>query len=149
MSKLERSNKILWFKHDYTISLKKIYKWHCKEETSELTKWIKTKMKKGIRNCLKFKFCVYIRHTSFESTDNYKLKYSSGFSEQREMKDHFQLIRYKHLINLHKRYFCLAYFITNSNNEQIPDTRIGNSWPSTLPKLQTVTKRSKIIFKEL
>lgn len=43
---LEKSDRSEWGKHDYKISLKKFHKWHCKEETPELTKWIKTTMKK-------------------------------------------------------------------------------------------------------
>ncbi len=46
ISDLERSDKSEWVKHDYKISLKKFYKWQCDDERPELTKWIKTTMKK-------------------------------------------------------------------------------------------------------
>lgn len=46
ISNLERSDRSEWVKHAYKISLKKFYKWHYEEETPELTKWIKTTMKK-------------------------------------------------------------------------------------------------------
>jgi site-specific recombinase XerD len=46
ISVLERTDKSEWVKHDYKISLKKFYKWQCEEERPELTKWIKTTMKK-------------------------------------------------------------------------------------------------------
>ncbi len=46
ISNLERSDRSEWVKHAYKISLKKFYKWHSEEETPELTKWIKTTMKK-------------------------------------------------------------------------------------------------------
>jgi integrase len=46
ISGLERSDKSEWVKHDYKISLKKFYKWQCEDERPELTKWIKTTMKK-------------------------------------------------------------------------------------------------------
>ena len=35
-----------WLKHDYKVTLKKFYKWYCKEDNPELTKWIKITVKK-------------------------------------------------------------------------------------------------------
>jgi integrase len=46
ISELERSNKSLWLKHDYKVALKKFYRWYCKEDSPELTRWIKTCVKK-------------------------------------------------------------------------------------------------------
>jgi integrase/recombinase XerD len=46
ISDLERSNSSQWLKHDYKVTLKKFYKWYCKEDNPELTKWIKTTVKK-------------------------------------------------------------------------------------------------------
>ncbi|HII79040.1 MAG TPA: tyrosine-type recombinase/integrase [Methanosarcina sp.] len=46
ISELERSDKSQWFKHDYKVALKKFYKWYFKEENPELTRWIKTTVKK-------------------------------------------------------------------------------------------------------
>jgi site-specific recombinase XerD len=43
---LERSDKSQRLKHDYKVILKKFYKWHCKEDSPELTRWIKTTAKK-------------------------------------------------------------------------------------------------------
>ena len=46
IAELEQSNKSQWLKHDYKVTLKKFYKWYCKEDNPELTKWIKTTVKK-------------------------------------------------------------------------------------------------------
>lgn len=46
ISELERSDKSQWLKHDYKVALKKFYKWFCREENPELTRWIKTTVKK-------------------------------------------------------------------------------------------------------
>ncbi|MCQ1534674.1 tyrosine-type recombinase/integrase [Methanosarcina sp. KYL-1] len=46
ISDLEKSDKSEWVKHDYKISLKKFYRWQRQEESPELTKWIKTTLKK-------------------------------------------------------------------------------------------------------
>jgi integrase/recombinase XerD len=47
ISELERSDKSQWLKRDYKVALKKFYKWYyCKEENPELTRWIKTTVKK-------------------------------------------------------------------------------------------------------
>ncbi|MGA9187969.1 MAG: tyrosine-type recombinase/integrase [Methanosarcina sp.] len=46
ISELERSDKSQWLKHDYKVALKKFYKWYCKEDIPELTRWIKTTVKK-------------------------------------------------------------------------------------------------------
>jgi integrase/recombinase XerD len=46
ISELERSDKGQWLKHDYQVALKKFYKWYCKEDSPELTRWIKTTVKK-------------------------------------------------------------------------------------------------------
>lgn len=46
ISELERSNRSQWLKHDYKVSLKKFYKWYCKEDSPEITRWIKTTIKK-------------------------------------------------------------------------------------------------------
>ena len=47
ISDLEKSDKSEWVKHDYKISLKKFYRWQRgEEENPELTKWIKTTLKK-------------------------------------------------------------------------------------------------------
>ena len=46
ISELERSDRSQWLKHDYKITLKKFYKWYCKEDYPELTRWIKATVKK-------------------------------------------------------------------------------------------------------
>ena len=43
---MERSNGSLWLKHDYKVALKKFYKWYSKEDSPEMTRWIKTSVKK-------------------------------------------------------------------------------------------------------
>lgn len=43
---LERSDKSEWTKHDYKITIRKFYKWYYNEENPELTKWIKTNVKR-------------------------------------------------------------------------------------------------------
>lgn len=43
---LERSNKSEWTKHDYKIALRKFYKWLLNDDNPELTRWIKTNIKK-------------------------------------------------------------------------------------------------------
>jgi integrase/recombinase XerD len=46
ISDLEKSNSSQWLKHDYKVTLKKFYKWYCKEDSPEITRWIKTTVKK-------------------------------------------------------------------------------------------------------
>jgi integrase/recombinase XerD len=41
ISELEKSDRSEWLKHDYKVTLKKFYKWFCKDDNPELTKWIK------------------------------------------------------------------------------------------------------------
>jgi integrase len=41
ISELEQSDRSEWLKHDYKVTLKKFYKWYCKDDNPELTKWIK------------------------------------------------------------------------------------------------------------
>jgi site-specific recombinase XerD len=43
---LESSGKGQWLRHDYKVSIKKFYKWLYQEDYPELTKWIKTTIKK-------------------------------------------------------------------------------------------------------
>lgn len=43
---LESSGKGQWLRHDYKVSLKKFYKWLYQEDYPELTKWIKTTIKR-------------------------------------------------------------------------------------------------------
>lgn len=43
---LENAGKGQWLKHDYKVTLKKFYKWYTKEDYPEITKWIKTTIKK-------------------------------------------------------------------------------------------------------
>ncbi|WP_049890858.1 site-specific integrase [Methanohalobium evestigatum] len=45
ISKLERSNKSEWTKHDYKVTLKKFYRWLYEEEP-ETTKWINATKKR-------------------------------------------------------------------------------------------------------
>jgi len=46
ISTLERSDKSEWTKHDYKVTIRKFYKWYYNEDNPELTKWIKTTIKK-------------------------------------------------------------------------------------------------------
>jgi len=46
VSTLERSDKSEWTKHDYKITIRKFYRWYYNEENPELTKWIKTTVKR-------------------------------------------------------------------------------------------------------
>jgi integrase len=46
ISMLERSNKSEWTKHDYKVAICKFYKWLLNDDNPELTRWIKTNIKK-------------------------------------------------------------------------------------------------------
>lgn len=46
ISGLEQSESSQWLKHDYKTTLKKFYKWYCKEDYPELTRWIKATVEK-------------------------------------------------------------------------------------------------------
>lgn len=46
VSILERSDKSEWTKHDYKITIRKFYRWYYNEDNPELTKWIKTTVKR-------------------------------------------------------------------------------------------------------
>lgn len=43
---MKNQNSSQWLKHDYKVTLKKFYKWYCKEDSLEITRWIKTTVKK-------------------------------------------------------------------------------------------------------
>jgi len=49
VAKLEISGKSDWTKHDYKIAIRKFYKWYYDEDNPEITKWIKTNIKKKRR----------------------------------------------------------------------------------------------------
>ena len=46
ISMLERSNKSEWTKHDYKVAICKFYKWLLNDDSPEVTRWIKTNIKK-------------------------------------------------------------------------------------------------------
>jgi integrase/recombinase XerD len=49
ISKLEQSDKSEWLKHDYKVCIKKFYKWYFKDDSPELTKWIKASISRKDR----------------------------------------------------------------------------------------------------